>query len=223
MPTLREVKKRIRTVVSTKRITKAMEMVSAAKLRRAQQKVVQSRPYGKMMEQLLSHLAAASTDDMTHPFFEQREVKKKTLMVVTSDRGLCGSYNANIIRRASQWLNENEEFQPELVTVGKKGNDFFKRRRWPIVEFFGDWSGVIDYDKARDIARLLTWRFLKGETDEISLLFTRFLSTVKYRISVERYLPVARPKTEEDYSYNIDYIFEPSAEAIYDAILPNYT
>jgi len=223
MATLREVRKRIRTVVSTKRITKAMEMVSAAKLRRAQQRVEQSRPFNRVMEELLSHLAAASTEELTHPFFEEREIKKKTLLVVTSDRGLCGSYNANIIRKARQWLRENAEFAPELVTVGKKGNDFFKRRQWPIVEFFGDWSGIIDYSKAKDVARLLTWRFLNGETDEITLLFTRFLSTVKYQISLERYLPVARPAGEEEHAYNVDYIFEPSAEAIYDAVLPDYT
>jgi len=221
--TLREVRKRIRTVVSTKRITKAMEMVSAAKLRRAQQRVEQSRPFNRVMEELLSHLAAASTEELTHPFFEERDIKKKTLVVVASDRGLCGSYNANIIRRATQWLRENAEFEPELVTVGKKTNDFFKRRQWPVVEFFGDWSGVIDYGKAKDVARLLTRRFLNGETDEITLLFTRFLSTVKYQISLERYLPVARPGGEEEHTYNIDYIFEPSAEAIYDAVLPDYT
>ncbi|UCE23756.1 MAG: F0F1 ATP synthase subunit gamma, partial [Candidatus Zixiibacteriota bacterium] len=91
-------------------------------------------------------------------------------------------------------------------------------------EYFGDWSGSIDYEKAKDISRLLTWRFLKGETDEITLLFTRFLSTVKYRLTTERYLPVARPADEEEGAgYNIDYIFEPSAEAIYSAILPDYT
>lgn len=223
MATLREVRKRIRTVISTKRITKAMEMVSAAKLRRAQQRVEQSRPFNRVMEELLGHLAAASTEEITHPFFEEREIKKKTLVVVASDRGLCGSYNANIIRRATHWLKENGQYEPELITVGKKGNDFFKKRQWPIVKFYGDWSGVIDYDKAKDLARLLTWRFLNKETDEITLLFTRFLSTVKYELSMERYLPVARPKGEEEHAYNIDYIFEPSAEAIYDAVLPDYT
>lgn len=223
MPTLREVKKRIRTVVSTKRITKAMEMVAAANLRRAQQKVEQARPYNRVLEQLLGHLAAASTDEITHPFFEEREIKKKTLVVITSDRGLCGSYNGNAIRRAVQWLGENKAFDCELVTIGKKGNDFFKRQRWPVAGHYGDWGGSIDYEKAKDIARFLTWRFLKGETDEISLLFTRFLSTVKYSLTAERYLPVARPEGEEETGYNIDYIFEPSAEAIYSAILPDYT
>lgn len=223
MPTLREVKKRIRTVVSTKRITKAMEMVAAANLRRAQQKVEQARPYNQSLELLLSHLAAASSDEISHPFFEERDIKKKTLVVITSDRGLCGSYNGNAIRRAAQWLEENKEFELEVVTIGKKGNDFFKRRQWPVAAHFGDWGGSIDYAKAKDIANFLTWRFLKHETDEINLLFTRFLSMVRYRLSVDRYLPVARPKEEEEAGYNVDYIFEPSAEAIYGSVLPNYT
>ncbi len=224
MPTLREVKKRIRTVESTKRITKAMEMVAAANLRRAQQRVEQSRPYNRVLEQMLSHLAAASTDEITHPFFEERDIKKKTLVLITSDRGLCGSYNGNAIRRAAHWLEENREFDCELVTIGKKGNDFFKRRKWPVAQFYGDWGGSIDYEKARDIARFLTWRFIRGETDEISLLYTAFISTVRYSLTIDRYLPVARPKEEgEEVGYNIDYIFEPSAEAIYASILPNYT
>ncbi len=223
MATLREVKKRIRTVVSTKRITKAMEMVAAANLRRAQQKVEQSRPYNQVLEQLLSHLASASTDEITHPFFEQREVKKKTLVVVASDRGLCGSYNGNAIRRASHWLQENKDYEIEIVTIGKKANDYFKRQKWPIVEHYGDWGGSIDYDKAKDIGRFLVWRFLHGETDEINLLFTQFISTVKYKLVTDRFLPVAQPEGEEDTGYNIDYIFEPSAEAIYSSILPDYT
>lgn len=223
MPTLREVKKRIRSVISTKRITKAMEMVAAANLRRAQQKLDQTRPYGSMLDLLLGHLAAASKEELVHPFFEEREeVKKKTLVLVTSDRGLCGSYNGNAIRRAMEWLKENKDYEPELVTVGKKGQQIFRRRSWPIVAHYADWGGGIDYEKAKEIVRFLIFRFLKGETDEISVLYTKFLSTVRYRLTVERYLPVARPKGGEESHYQVNYIFEPSPEAIYDALLPDY-
>lgn len=222
MPTLREVKNRIRSVISTKRITKAMEMVAAAKLRRAQQKLDQTRPYGSMMDMLLGQLAAASKEELIHPFFEEREVKKKTLVLVTSDRGLCGSYNGNAIRRATEWLKENKEFTPEIVTIGKRGQQIFRRRSWPIVAHYADWSGSIDYDKAKEIVRFLIFRFLKGETDEISLLYTKFLSTSRYRLTVDRYLPVARPRSDEESHYQVNYIFEPSPEAIYDALLPDY-
>lgn len=226
MATLREVKKRIRTVNSTKRITKAMEMVAAAKLRRAQQKVEEARPFSRMLTELLSQLASASTDDLTHPFLEERDINKKTLVVITSDRGLCGSFNSHVIRNATRWLEENKEYELELVTIGKKCNDFFKRRKWPIIEYYGDWNGNLDYDKARDIVRFLTSRFLKGDTDQITTVFTRFISTVKYSVEIEPYLPIVKPKAkdeEEGPGYNVDYIFEPSPEAIFESILPNYS
>ena len=226
MATLREVKTRIRSVISTKRITNAMEMVASAKLRRAQQKVEQSRPYGRKMDEMLSQLAAGSTGEITHPYFDEREIKKRTLVLITSDRGLCGSFNSNIIRQAQDWLKMHKGEEVELVTIGKKGNDFFKKRETPIVKFYGDWGGNLDYDKARDIVRMLTDRFVTGETDEISLLFTRFISMVKYRLSMEKYLPVARPEIKDD-NKDVghgtgDYIFEPNAEQIYGALMPGY-
>ncbi len=222
MPTLREVKKRIRSVKSTRRITGAMEMVAAAKLRRAQQRVEQSRPYARKMDEMLSHLAAGSRGEIVHPYFEEREIKRKALVAFTSDRGLCGSFNANIIREANNWLRENSEVETELVLVGKKGNDFFKRRSYPIVGYYHDWGGVLDYGKARDIVGFLTERFVAQEVDEIDLLYTRFLSMVKYRVTLEKYLPIARPETAEDEGTTSDYIFEPNAEQIYAALMPGY-
>ncbi len=222
MPTLQDVKKRIRTVVSTRRITNAMQMVAAAKLRRAQQRVVQARPYADKMDQMLGQLAAGTTEEILHPFFEERPIKKKTLVVFTSDRGLCGSYNSNIIRRAMRWIDESGDVEIELVTIGKKGNDFFKRRPYTIENYYGDWGGVLEYDKARRIVSFLTERFVSGQTDEISLLFTRFLSMVKYRISRERYLPVAHPEVADETGLTKDYIFEPSLDKIYAALMPGY-
>ncbi|MDD5426935.1 MAG: ATP synthase F1 subunit gamma [candidate division Zixibacteria bacterium] len=226
MPTLREVKKRIRSVISTKRITNAMEMVAAAKLRRAQQKVEQSRPYSKKMDEMLAQLAAGSIGEIIHPYFEERQPRKRSLVIFTSDRGLCGSFNSNIVRHAQNWLNEHKDTEVELITVGKKGNDFFKKRSWPVVNYYGNWGGSLNYDKARDMVRFLTDRFVAGETDEISLLFTRFISMVKYRISLEKYLPVARPEIKtstNELSHGLkDYIFEPNAEKIYAALMPGY-
>jgi F-type H+-transporting ATPase subunit gamma len=222
MATLREVRKRIRTVVSTKRITNAMQMVAAARLRRAQQRVQQARPYSEKMDEMLSQLAAGTTEEILHPFFEERPVKKKTLVVFTSDRGLCGSYNSNIIRRAMQWIDESGDVEIELVTIGKKGNGFFKRHPYTIASYYGDWGGVLDYGKARQIVSFLTERFVSGQTDEISLLFTRFLSMVKYRITCDRYLPVARPEVADKTGLSKDYIFEPSPDKIYAALMPGY-
>lgn len=223
MATLRDVKKRIKTVVSTERITRAMEMVAAAKLRKAQQKVEQTRPYSKKMDEMLEHLAAGSSGEIVHPYFEQREIKKQTLVVFTSDRGLCGSFNSNVIRKATKWLAGNQGVDIEIVTVGKRANDFFKRREWPLVENFSDWGGVLEMDKVRRMVSFLTERFVSGQTDRVHLYFTKFISTVRYEIVGADYLPIAPPEIEpESNGVNIDYIFEPDPEAIYSALMPSY-
>ena len=222
MATLREVKKRIKTVVSTRRITSAMEMVAASKLRRAQQKIEQTRPYSQKMDEMLQHLAAGSSGDISHPFFEQREPKKKTLVLVTSDRGLCGSFNSNVIRRAVNWLREEGLPEVEIVTVGKKGNDLLKSRQWEIINNFSDWGGQLNYSKAQDLVDFLTQRFVSGETDSIHLVYTQFISTVKYKIVIEPYLPLTRPESGEGAGMRSEYIFEPTPESIYESLMPSY-
>jgi len=225
MASLRDVRNRIKSVISTQRITNAMENVAAAKLRRAQQRIEQTRPYAEKMDEMLSHLAAASTGEISHPYFEQRDVKRKTLVVIASDRGFCGSFNSNVIRAASIWLQENKEYETEIVVVGKKAFDFFKRRLQPL-EFYGDWGGTLDYSRARDIVRFLTDRFVEGATDSISLVYTQFISTAKYRVQLQDYLPIPPPEIpeegEDDGGGHADYIFEPNAETIYGELMPGY-
>jgi F-type H+-transporting ATPase subunit gamma len=220
--TLREVKKRIKSVISTRRITKAMEMVAAAKLRRAQQRVEQAKPYAKKLEHMLGQLAAGATDEITHPYFEVRPVKKITLVVICSDRGLCGSFNSNIIRRADAWLAKHTDVPVEIVAIGKRANDYYKRRKWPIVAFYGDWGGVLNYDKARDITYMLTDHFVTGQTDQIEMIYTRFLSTVRYQLVTEPYLPIPKPEVKGDLKTKAEYIFEPNPEQIYGALMPGY-
>jgi len=222
MPTLRQVKKRIRSVISTRQITKAMEMVAAAKLRRAQMRIMEVRPYSEKLDQILRHLSAAASGELMHPFFEEREVKKRTLVLVTSDKGMCGSFNSNIIRRAQEWLSDKNPENVELLLIGKKGHDFYKRREWPIAGLYKDWLGNLDYEKAREIVDFLTGRFLSGETDEISMIYTRFVSTVKYEITRTTYLPVERPEIAESDESHMEYIFEPSPEAIFSDLMPRY-
>ncbi len=222
MATLREVKKRIKSVVSTRRITSAMEMVAASKLRRAQQKIEQTRPYSQKMDEMLQHLAAGSSGDISHPYFEQRDIKKKTLVLVTSDRGLCGSFNSNVIRRAVNWLREEGLPEVEIVTVGKKGNDLLKSRQWEIINDYSDWGGQLVYGKVRDLVDFLTQRFVSGETDSIHMIYTQFISTVKYKIVVEPYLPLTRPESGEAAGIRSQYIFEPTPESIYESLMPGY-
>lgn len=226
MATLRDVQKRIRTVVSTQRITSAMEMVAAAKLRRAQQRIEEVRPYAMKMDDMLSNLAAGSTGEISHPYFEQREIKKKTMVVISSDRGFCGSFNSNLIRLTRNWLEENRDYELNLITIGKKANDFFKSRPVQIDRYWGDWSGSLDYDRAREIVRFLTKMFVGGETDEITLMYTQFISTAKYKITQQQYLPIPPPEIPEEPDESggtgLDYIFEPNAEDIYGALMPSY-
>jgi F-type H+-transporting ATPase subunit gamma len=222
MATLREVKKRIRTVISTRRITKAMEMVAAAKLRRAQQRVEQAKPYALKLDEMLSHLAAGSASEIAHPYFEERPVRKRTLVVIVSDRGLCGSFNSNVLRMCERWVKEHRDAELELVVVGKRARDYYRRRKGNVVQYYGDWGGLIDYSRAREIASWLTNRFVTGETDEIHLAFTRFMSLVRYRPGVEKYLPVPRPEHGGEEAHASDYIFEPSSDQIYAQLMPSY-
>jgi F-type H+-transporting ATPase subunit gamma len=222
MPTLRQVKKRIRSVINTRQITKAMEMVAAAKLRKAQMRVMEVRPYSEKLDQILISLSAAASGELIHPFFEKREVKRQTLVLITADRGLCGSFNANLVARANQWLKDKSPDSTELLLIGKKGYDYYKRRPWERVKLFADWGGNLDYNKAQDIVRLLTDRFLTHDTDEIRMIYTQFISTTRYRITEVPYLPVERPVIDEKEMRHLEYIFEPSPEAIFKDLMPRY-
>lgn len=224
MATLREVKKRIRSVQSTQRITRAMEMVAAAKLRRAQQRAEQAAPYARKMDEMLSHLAAAARSEIVHPYFEEREVKRKTLVVVASDRGLCGSYNSSILRRSDEWLRQNTDVEVEIVAVGKRSRDYHRNRNRNVIKYVGDWAGgAVEPDKAQDLVRFLTDRFVSGETDRIDLLYSHFASVVRFVPTMTGYLPVARPEIQDEDEAPVgEYIFEPSPEEIYAALMPGY-
>jgi F-type H+-transporting ATPase subunit gamma len=229
MATLREVKNRIRGVRSTRRITRAMEMVAAAKLRKAQQRVEQAKPYARKLDQMLGHLAAASEGEISHPYFEEREVKRKTLLLVTADKGLCGSFNSNLVKRADLWLQEHEGIDRELFLIGKKGWDYYRRRDWRVLEHLIGFEGEIDYARAREVVDRLTGRFVNEDTDAVDILYTQFVSMGTFRVTLDHYLPIPRPKFGGDERDDAgvaaakEYIFEPNAEAIYAKLLPYYT
>ncbi len=223
MPTLRDIKKRIRSVKSTHQITNAMKMVAAARLRKAQMQAEQSRPYADKMAEMLGHLSAVATDKLTHPYFEKREIKRQTLVLVTSDRGLCGSFNSNLIRRAEKWLKERDRELTELVCVGRRGHLYFRRRDYNIVSTFNEFNATLDMGMVRDLVSFLTNRFTDGTTDEISLLYTKFYSVARMVVSLEKYLNIERPETEADEATAAGaYIFEPDPESIFAELLPRY-
>ena len=242
MSSLRILRRRIRSVHSTKQITKAMEMVSAAKLRRAQRAAESARPYAKAMADILGHLArAAGARD--HPLFAHRDKGPSLLVVVSADRGLCGSFNTNVIRRASQIVRERASNgagpgtgspnEVRFIFAGRKAWDYFRRRPWPIDDLHRDFGGKLDLARAQKITDDLIQRFVREEVREIHLLYTRFISTNSRQVMLEKFLPIeadpdagaaaaaAGPKPGAGQAA-VDYIFEPSPEAIFSTLLPRY-
>ncbi|HVP36608.1 MAG TPA: ATP synthase F1 subunit gamma [Terriglobales bacterium] len=221
MESLKILRRRIKSVSSTMQLTRAMELVSAAKLRKAQTRLVSSRPYASNMQTILENLSSASTT-LTHPLFEKREVKQKGLVIISSDRGLCGSYNVNIFRRAEEFLGqEDNKGKVRLIILGKKGFYHYRRRPWEIKLKYLDLGAKLELARTKAITADLVNLFLSGELDEIFLLYTRFLTVSSYRITLEKFLNIEGPEeTEEEVS--IQYIFEPSAERLFDGLLPRY-
>ena len=200
-----------------------MEMVAAAKLRRAQQIVEQSKPYSAKLDDMLANLASASTGEISHPYFEEREVRRKTLILVTADRGLCGSFNSNLLRNADAWLRATGQDESELYLLGKKGWDYYRRRDWTVLAHEAEWEGEIDYTRARAVVDAVTGRFVSGETDEVAIVYTKFISMGRFEVTQERYLPISRPKIGDESGKTRDYIFEPTPEEIYARLMPYYT
>ena len=219
MATLRDIRRRIRSVRSTAQITKTMEMVSAAKLRRAQTALESARPYDRELRKVLANLASASGDTL-HPVFVRREVKRRALIVITSDRGLSGAFNVNLIKTAEGRVRDGGA-SVTLVTLGRKGADYFRRRNASVLLSNAELGGAASWKMAEELSRDLTARFLAGEIDEVDLVFTHFKSALFRSIVIEPFLPLGRSETTESPA-QLDYIFEPSPEAILEKIVPYY-
>jgi F-type H+-transporting ATPase subunit gamma len=214
--TLRDIRRRIRSVSSTAQITKTMEMVSAAKLRRAQTAVESARPYGEQLREVLGNLASAS-GEIQHPVFAHREVKRRAILLVTSDRGLSGAFNTNQNKTVEGMWRESA-VPTSLVLVGKKGYDYFRRRKATILAFHTDMGGVASWKFAEEMSQNLAGRFAAGELDEVDLVFTHFKSALNRSIVVEPYLPLGRKATGPIVAR--DYLYEPSPEVILERLVP---
>lgn len=218
MATLREIRHRIRSVRNTAQITKTMEMVSAAKLRRAQTAVESARPYATLLREVLQNLAQA-TGDVTHPAFVRREVQRRAIVLVTSDRGLAGAFNANLVRAVEARMREAGR-PTRLVLLGKKGYAYFRRRNADVLAFRDDMAGVADWKYAETLSRDLLDRFLTGEFDEVDLVTTRFKSALSREITLETLLPLGSLRAAGAPAR--DYIFEPGPEEILARIVPYF-
>jgi len=222
MPSFREIRGRIRSVRNISQITRAMEMVSASKMRRAQQRVVATRPYTDRISAVIGNLAGlADTGDADDrfPLLDQRPIQHAAVILITPDKGLCGSLNSNVIRRATRYILNEAGVPVEVITVGKKGRDFMVRYRRDVVAEF---TAIGDYptlDQIAPIAQVAVDDFVSGKVDAVFLVYTRFISTLNQRPELQQLLPVKPP---EDATPMNDVIFEPSPAGVLNALLPRY-
>ncbi len=191
MATLRDLRKRIKAVKNTRKITRAMKMVSASKLRRAQEAILKARPYALRTQEVLEHIVERA-DYSAHPLLQVRVPNRVELVIMTSDRGLCGSFNSNITRTAERWLKENDDRHEriDVSTIGRKGRDHFKRKQVPSKAHYDGVFDQLDYTRASEVARDLSSRFRTGETDAVYLLYNEFKSAISQNVSLVQLLPL---------------------------------
>src|SRR5439155_7784508 len=224
MPTLRDIQRRIRSVQSTQKITRAMKLVAAAKLRRAQERILAARPYAAKMSELLGNLvsAAEGSDGAQHPLLEQREGPRRQIVIITADKGLAGAFNSNVIRRALEFIRASNTTEVTLVVVGRKARDFYRRRPWSVKrDMLGFWDRLA-YAHACELADYFMSQYLDNEVDEVHLVYNEFRSVAVQRPVRQQLLPIPRTEGEGQAGEAIDYIYEPSPAAILGDLLPRH-
>jgi F-type H+-transporting ATPase subunit gamma len=221
--TLRDIQRRIRSVQSTQKITRAMKLVAAAKLRRAQERVLAARPYATKMAELLGNLVAAADggDGSAHPLLEQREGPRRQIVIITADRGLAGAFNSNVLRNSLAFLRASNATALTLVVVGRKARDFYRRRPYTVKrDMVGFWDRLA-YSHASELADFFIAQYIDGEVDEVHLIYNEFRSVALQRPVRQQLLPI--PRSEADSAGQpVDYLYEPSAPAILADLLPRH-
>lgn len=216
MTTLREIRNRLKSVGNIKQITKTMEMVAAARLRKAQDKAEQLRPYTNKIHQILESLAGI---DVVHPFFIQREVKKTALVVIGADRGLCGAYNTQLLVASDKFLEKYNFENIELILFGRKAIEHYQKQPWKIGEKTAGWSAKQSYLDLKHLADKLMHGFITYDFDEIYLIYTQYITVMSRKVRLEKLLNVQKP---EKTRVGIEYIFEPNPAEIYAELMPRY-
>jgi len=220
MPSLLDIRRRIRSVKNTQQLTKAMKTVSAAKLRRAQERVFSARPYAEQLKRVLGNLTAR-VENVSHPLLEIRPEERILFVVVTADRGLCGAFNSNINRTAQAFIRDHKDQTVQLVNVGRKGRDFFRRRGMPIQSEFVNIFSRLDYGHAKDIAEVIIKGYTDAEVDAVYIVYNEFKSVIQQRVVVEKVLPLNRGELNQT-EPQPDYIFEQPPQEIFNRLLPRY-
>ena len=240
MANLKAIRKRIASVKSTQKITRAQKMVAGARLTRAQHRIQAIRPYAVKTAQVLAEVAGggsedeAAASDSAHPLLARRAEKTVLLLVVTSDRGLCGAFNTNILRAATRIWKEREEAGQtvKIITIGRKGRDYFRRRNAPILEVLNGVWDRLDIEQARSIARTVLKPFVTGEVDSIYVVYNEFKSAMSQRVVAEPLFPLKKTEKsasssekssqEPEWAAHREYLFEPNREALLERMVPMY-
>ena len=223
MANTRDLRRRIRSVKGTQQITKAMKMVAAAKLRRAQAAITEARPWADTLSRVLGSLAART--EFSHPLLEKREGERTWVVVVSSDKGLCGAFNANLVRHVEGQLASGRWPDVELVVVGRKASDYFARRNWAVVQDERDTMSQLTPEDGHRLGAMFVEAFTSDRVDAVWVVYNRFINLIRYETVVERLLPIEPPVTGgggEDAAPPADYIYEPDARALLAELLPRH-
>jgi F-type H+-transporting ATPase subunit gamma len=220
MATLLDIRRRIRSIKSTQKITRAMKMVAAARLRRAQDSIFNARPYANEILILLESLAAR-TEQRAHPLLAVRPIEKVLLVLITADRGLCGAFNANLIHAAQNYLEGQGNKEVSMIAVGRKGRDSFRKRPLKIVSDHINLFGRLEFSHAQQVAKEIIDLYTQQKVDAVDFVYNEFKSVLMQRVRVERYLPI-KPVQPAAGEALIDYIYEQPAQEIFSALLPRY-
>ena len=221
MASLRDIRRRIKGVKNIRQVTRAMNMIAAARLRRAQGKAESARPYADRIAMILQDVVGSSGGAARHPLMANRPVKRIALVLVTSDRGLCGAFNAGIIREAQRFFQE-QNVPVDLITIGRKGREHFQRLDATIVQQFPQPSRDVRLEEIGAVAKLVTTEYGAGKYDQVFLAYAKFISVLKSQPAVLQLLPLVQPAPSNQQQQRAAYEFEPNAEELLNTLLPQY-
>ena len=223
MANLLDIRRRIKSVKNTQQITKAMKMVAAARLKRAQSRVISARPFANKMTEVLGELATQTPEDFHHPLLDARGDERYLVVLVTADRGLCGGFNTNLMKAAQAFVKQHTDKSIEFLAIGRKGRDFYRRRANVVGEYVGlTGKGYVEFSEALEVAHDIIQRFTEDQgIDKVFLIFAEFKSVISQRMVVEQLLPISRASEEETSgSAKTDYIYEQPPAEIFSRLLP---
>ena len=218
MATLKEIRIRVSATKNMQKITKAMKMVAAAKLRRAQDRILSARPYASKLNELFTHIISVA-DKSGEPLMEEREIKTTLVVVITSDRGLCGAFNTNILKYATNYIAELNG-DVKMLTIGKKCSDYFIKKKYNVVKHFNGFFNDLSIDSSRNIVKYLLTGYLECEFDKVVLIYNEFKSVVKQNLICQNFLPLISSEEIEESKNRTEYIYEPSSKGILGVLIP---